>query len=83
MSRVCELTGRKTSFGHNMKHRRGSSGGGGAWRFRSQKTDRLWLPNLRKTKVVAEGKVQTMKISMKAYKALKKYGSLHGVTLAD
>ena len=83
MSRFCQLTGRKTSFGHNMKHRRGSSGGGGAWRYRSQKTDRTWEPNLRKAKVIVDGTVQTIKISMKAYKALKNNGSINGVRLAD
>jgi len=83
MSRVCELTGRKTTYGHNMKHRRGSSGGGGAWKFRAQKTRRTWEPNLRKTKVIVDEKVETMKISMKAYKALRKYGILHGVRLAE
>lgn len=81
MARICELTGRKTSFGHNMKHRRGSSGGGGAWRFRSQKTIRTWLPNLRKVKVSIDGNVETIKVSMKAYKALRKNGSLDGVSL--
>lgn len=82
MARICELTGRKTSFGHKMKHRRGSSGGGGAWRFRAQKTNRTWLPNLRKVKVNVEGKVETITVSMKAYKALRKFGSVDGVTLA-
>jgi len=64
-----------------MKHRRGSSGGGGAWRFRSQKTIRQWLPNLRKVKVMVDGNVETIKVSMKAYKALRKNGSLDGVSL--
>lgn len=82
MSRVCELTGRKTTYGHNMKHRRGSSGGGGAWRFRSQKTRRTWQPNLRKVRVNIEGREENITVSMKAYKALRKYGSLDGVTLA-
>ena len=83
MSRICELTGRKTAYGHNMKHRRGSSGGGGAWKFRSQKTNRTWEPNLKKVSVMVDEKKETMKISMKAYKALRKYGILHGVRLAD
>ena len=83
MSRICDLTGTKKSFGHNMKHRRGSSGGGGAWKFRSQKTNRTWEPNLKKVSVMVDEKKETMKISMKAYKALRKYGILHGVRLAD
>ncbi len=83
MSRFCVLTGRKTTYGHNMKHRRGSSGGGGAWRFKSQKTNRTWEPNLRKVKVIVDDKVQTVKVSMKAYKALRNNGSIDGIRLAE
>lgn len=72
MSRVCDLSGRKTSFGHNKKHRRGSSGGGGVWRFKAQKTARTWKPNLRKLKVEVGGTTQTIKVSMKMYKRLRK-----------
>lgn len=81
MSRVCKLTGRKTSFGHNMKHRRGSSGGGGKWRFKSHKTNRTWKPNLRKVKVKKDSKVETIQVSMKAYKVLRERGSFEGYTL--
>lgn len=77
MSRVCELTGRKTSFGHNKKHRRGSSGGGGRWRFKAPKTNRTWKPNLKKVKLEVDGRVQTMKISMKAYKKLRKLAEVN------
>jgi ribosomal protein L28 len=83
MSKICDLTGRKTTYGHKMKHRRGSSGGGGAWRFRAQKTRRTWEPNLKKVDVIVDGKQVKLKISMKAYKALRKYGQLRGVTLAN
>jgi ribosomal protein L28 len=82
MARVCDITGRKTSFGHKMKHRRGSSGGGGAWAFRSHKSLRTWLPNLRKIRVNINGQVETIRVSMKAYKALRKNGSVNGITLA-
>jgi ribosomal protein L28 len=83
MSRECDLTGTKKAFGHNMKHRRGSSGGGGKWRYKSQKTNREWVPNLRKVKVNMDGSVQTVKVSMKAYKTLRNKGSIDGVTLAQ
>lgn len=83
MSKICDLTGRKTTYGHNMKHRRGASGGGGAWKFRAQKTRRTWEPNLRKVAVIVDDKKETLKISMKAYKALRKYGELKGVRLAN
>lgn len=72
MSRQCELTGKKTSFGGNKKHRRGSSGGGGAWAFKAPNTRRKWKPNLRKVKVEVDGIQRKIKISMKAYKKLRK-----------
>jgi len=82
MSRKDELTDKTKSFGHNMKHRRGSSGGGGKWRYKSTKTNREWVPNLRKVKIEEEGVKKTVKISMKTYKTLKNKGSLKGVKLA-
>lgn len=72
MSRVCEITGRKTSFGGNHKHRRGSSGGGGMWAFKAPNTKRKWKPNLRKVKLEVNGQVRRVKVSMKAYKKLRK-----------
>ena len=71
MSRLCELTGRKTSTGNRKKHRRGSSGGSGVWRFKAPKTKRTWRPNLRKVKMIIDGKPQKIKVSMKAYKRLR------------
>lgn len=72
MARVCEITGKKTSFGGNKKHRRGKSGGGGVWSFKAPNTNRKWKPNLRKVKVIENGQIKRIKISMKAYKKLKK-----------
>lgn len=71
MAKKCDLTGKKTTFGGNRKHRRGASGGGGAWRFKSQRTARKWEPNLRTVRVVMEGVPQTIKVSMKAYKKIR------------
>jgi large subunit ribosomal protein L28 len=70
MSRICEITGRKTSFGGNHKHRRGSSGGGGVWKNKAQNTKRTWKPNLRKVRVLVNGTPKKTKVSMKAYKKL-------------
>jgi len=69
MAKVCELTGRKTSFGNRKQHRRGSSGSGGTWNFKAPKTRRQWKPNLR---VNIDGQSKTIKVSMKAYKKLRK-----------
>ncbi|KXK27251.1 MAG: 50S ribosomal protein L28 [candidate division WS6 bacterium OLB20] len=81
MARTCDLTGRRTSTGHHKKHRRGSSGGGGVWAYKSQKVKRTWKPNLRKVRVEMDGKVQTITVSMKAYKTLRSKGSFMGATL--
>ncbi len=83
MARTCELTGRKTSTGHTRRHQRGSSGGvSGPWSRKAPAKKRTWKPNLTVVKVVSEGREQKMKLSMKAYKRIRKYGSLQGVTLA-
>lgn len=82
MSRVCDLTGTKKGFGHNMKHRRGSSGGGGKWRYKSTKTNREWVPNLRKVKVEEDGVKKTVKVSMKTYKTLRNKGPIGSIKLA-
>lgn len=81
MARTCDLTGRSTSTGHTKKHRRGSSGGGGVWAYKAQKVKRTWKPNLRKVRVRMDGKVQTITVSMKAYKTLRQKGSYKGATL--
>ncbi len=73
MAKKCDLTGKKTVFGGNRKHRRGSSGGGGKWRFKAQRTSRKWEPNLRTVRVIANGVPQTIKVSMKAYKKIKEF----------
>ncbi|MDQ6985362.1 MAG: bL28 family ribosomal protein [Candidatus Dojkabacteria bacterium] len=72
MARKCEITGKSTSFGNSKKHRRGKSGAGGTWRFKAPKTRRTWRPNLRKVKLEINGVTKRVKISMKAYKKLRK-----------
>ena len=79
------LTGKRTMFGGNRKHRRGSSGGGGAWAFKAQRTLRQWKPNLRKVKLqeVSTGKVETLKISMKTYKKLRGGNTVKGYKISQ
>lgn len=72
MARKCDISNRKTTYGNRKKHQRGASGGGGQWRFKAPKTRRTWRPNLRKIRVAIDGKAQTLKVSMKAYKKLRK-----------
>ena len=72
MARVDEITGKKTAFGGNHKHRRGKSGGGGVWKFKAPNTKRTWKPNLRKVKLTVNGHTKRVKVSMKTYKKLRK-----------
>lgn len=82
MARQCDITGSKTQHGGNRKHRRGKSGAGGAWRFKSTRTTRTWKPNLREVRVTFAGKVQKVKVSMKAYKKLRSGEAVNGYQLA-
>lgn len=72
MARECEITGKKTAFGGNKKHRRGKSGSGGVWAYKAPNTNRTWKPNLRKVKVEINGQTKRIKVSMKAYKKMRK-----------
>ncbi len=82
MSRECALTGTKTQYGGNRKHKRGSSGAGGVWRFKATRTTRTWKPNLKKVRLEKAGVAEVLKISMKAYKKLRQGGSIEGYVLA-
>jgi ribosomal protein L28 len=79
------LTGKGSMFGGHRKHRRGSSGGGGAWSFRAQTTLRQWKPNLRKVKLenVVTGKIENLKISMKTYKKLRQGSVVENYKLSE
>ena len=49
MSKVCDICGKRPMTGHNVSH--------------SHKlTNRRWLPNLQKIKVVVDGKKQRMRV---------------------
>lgn len=83
MARECALSGTKTAFGGNRKHRRGKSGAGGVWRFKAPRTTRTWQPNLRKVKVVTpEGQPMRITVAMKIYKRMRAEGGYAGFTLA-
>ena len=71
MTKVCFICTKSVVTGGNRKHRRGSSGGGGAWRFKSQRTLRTWKPNLRPITINENGRVSRELICMKCYKKLR------------
>ncbi len=84
MGRRCDLTDRKTLHGGARRHRRGRSGANGVWNFKAPRTTRTWRPNLRPARVInPDGKIETLKISMKAYKKLRQGLSLKGYQLAN
>lgn len=62
MARVCPITGKRTSTGHNVSHSQ-------------RKTKRKFHPNLITKKVydVKEGRFVKMRISTKALRTLTKY----------
>ena len=49
MAKVCEICGKKPIYGHNVSHSH-------------KMTNRRWLPNLQKIKVVINGEVKRMRV---------------------
>jgi len=49
MAKVCEICGKKPIYGHNVSHSH-------------KMTNRRWLPNLQKIKVVVNGEVKRMRV---------------------
>ncbi len=61
MARVCVVTGKKPLSGNNRSHS-------------LRATKRKWGVNLQKVKLEINGKVQTVRISARALRTLKKQG---------
>ena len=63
MSKVCEVSGKKTMFGHKVSHS-------------NIKTSRRFQPTLQKKRffIPEENKWVTLKLSTKALKTISKYG---------
>lgn len=68
MARKCDLSNKKKLKGNNVSHA-------------LNRTIRHWKPNLRKVKVLVNGKPKTLRVSMKSYKSLKK-GKIKNTKLA-
>jgi len=63
MSRVCKITGKRPTKGNRVSH--------------SQKhSKRMFIPNVKKKRVMIDGKLVRMKISMRALRTLEKQGKL-------
>lgn len=59
----CEITGKQRSFGHNVSHAK-------------NRTNRDWLPNVQKKRVMIDGKMVRMQISARALRTLTKTGRM-------
>ncbi|GAB4152539.1 MAG: 50S ribosomal protein L28 [Planctomycetota bacterium] len=69
MSRVCEITGRRTRTGNRVTRRGLAKKQGGVGRRVTGRTKRKFKPNIHKVRILTpEGSVVTMKLSTKAIK---------------
>lgn len=69
MSRVCEITGRRTRVGHAVQRRGLAKKQGGVGRRVTGRSKRKFKPNIQKVRILTpEGAVVTMKLSTKAIK---------------
>jgi large subunit ribosomal protein L28 len=59
----CEITGKQRSFGHNVSHAK-------------NRTNRAWLPNVQKKRVMIDGKMVRIQISTRALRTLTKTGRM-------
>ncbi len=59
----CAITGKQRSFGHNVSHAK-------------NRTNRDWMPNVQKKRVVVDGKVVRIQISARALRTLTKTGRM-------
>jgi large subunit ribosomal protein L28 len=68
MSRKCDISGKAVLSGQNVSHAQ-------------NKTKRKFRPNLKKVKVLVNGKAKKLTVSMKTLKNIKK-GKVKGVQMA-
>lgn len=66
MPRVCEFTGRKTSFGRSLRYRGKAKYLGGVGKKITGKTKRKFRPNLQTVTALVDGKPKRVKASAKA-----------------
>lgn len=70
MSRVCEVTGKKNQFGHNVSHA-------------NNKTKRIFRPNLQSVKLFSEtlGRAVSMRVTAAGLRTLEHKGGLDAFLL--
>jgi large subunit ribosomal protein L28 len=69
MSRVCDVTGRRTRIGHQVKRRGLAKKDGGVGRRVTGRSKRTFKPNIQPVRVLTpDGQVVTLKLSTKVIK---------------
>ncbi len=68
MSRVCQLTGSKTSTGNRVRYRGKAKYLGGIGKKITSITKRTWAPNLQKVNAVIDGKPTKIRVTARAIK---------------
>lgn len=66
MSRVCQFTGKKTTFGRSIARRGKAKYLGGVGKKVTGITKRKFKPNIQKVRAVVDGKVCRIRVSAKA-----------------
>ena len=74
MAFVCEICGKKSSWGSSKQHRRGVAGK--RWKKRVTPTPRLFRPNLQRVTLKINDVQKKMRICAKCIKRIRKYGKI-------
>lgn len=69
MPRVCEITGKKTSYGRSLRYRGKAKYLGGVGKKITGKTKRRFRPNIQTVTALIDGQPRRMKVSTKALRA--------------
>ena len=56
MARICDVCGKRPSFGHNVSHA-------------NNKTNRRWYPNLHRVRAMVDGKTQRLRVCTRCLKS--------------
>ncbi len=68
MSRVCQLTGARTSRGNRVRYRGKAKYLGGIGKKITSITRRKWSPNLQKVNAIIDGKPKKIRVTARAIK---------------
>ena len=66
MALRCEICGKGSQYGQNIRHRHS-----GSWALRAPRTKRRWLPNLQSATILINNAAKKVKVCTKCMKAGK------------